>query len=546
MTQIESDEAAVEAPVTEHPAPGAETLDSPVEVTAGQATAKSRAANVHGALSIETFCSAGPLSHTHEDADGFSEWLGRWYPSNFRYRDGGVKIWAYTEPHDNWQDTYGMDAVLCAWHSGHGGMAADGVFFVPLGAPWAGDDCTVTSEQMRLGDERARYVFWSTCESLRVLGGHSPSRTWSTANQGLRMIFGFETISWDFPDYGRKFGEHWNSGKSLSASWLQASWDLAHDQAPSVSANGATKEEAQDRLWNERNFQWAQASRAWWWWAWYNVQASSVRAAIHVVPSQPQIPVLARAGSRSLSSLGQRFGLGATRSTRYGAGVNLQADGRRVHVRDDGTLSAQLAEPNRGNHRQLGRQEVLRAAQDAVGVYGLDADGPLVVDRVVEITEAGGTDTGDGTREGPFVTATMVQFRQFVSGLPIITPSAGAVRVTVDNDGTVTTIEQNTRLVEGLSEHPQSATPAPTASGRAVDDGPADPAAALARGLDRTLRALMLRGTAPIGYSVVPGSSEIGYDIQGSTAVLVAREAVEMEFEGGYRKRYFVTAPLYA
>jgi hypothetical protein len=38
---------------------------------------------------------------------------------------------------------------------------------------------------------------------------------------------------------------------------------------------------------------------------------------------------------------------------------------------------------------------------------------------------------------------------------------------------------------------------------------------------------------------------EIGYDVDGSEATVVAQRAVELEFEGGYRKRYWVKATLF-
>ena len=131
-------------------------------------------ANVHGSFSIETFCDQGSLSLTHEDAAGWRNYLNKFNPSNFWYADGGVQPWAYYEEYDNWQDTYGMDAVMAAYHSGHGGMDANGVFYVPMGHDWGGLGCTATSNNMRLGNEHLRYLFWSTCESLRVFGGQSP------------------------------------------------------------------------------------------------------------------------------------------------------------------------------------------------------------------------------------------------------------------------------------------------------------------------------------------------------------------------------------
>ena len=72
---------------------------------------------------------------------------------NFWYQDAGVKPWIYYEQYDNWQDTYGADAVKVFYHSGHGGMGGDGVFYLPMGADWGGLGCTATSNNMRLGNE---------------------------------------------------------------------------------------------------------------------------------------------------------------------------------------------------------------------------------------------------------------------------------------------------------------------------------------------------------------------------------------------------------
>lgn len=58
-------------------------------------------ANMYGANSIETFCNAGPLSLTHDDADGWVDYVDNFTPLNFRYRDAGVKIWRYCEQYDN-------------------------------------------------------------------------------------------------------------------------------------------------------------------------------------------------------------------------------------------------------------------------------------------------------------------------------------------------------------------------------------------------------------------------------------------------------------
>ncbi len=48
---------------------------------------------------------------------------------------------------------------------------------------------------------------------------------------------------------------------------------------------------------------------------------------------------------------------------------------------------------------------------------------------------------------------------------------------------------------------------------------------------------------------MVPGTREVGFGVRdggtaGGTAELIAQQAMELEFEEGYRKRIWVTAPV--
>src|SRR5262249_13253976 len=96
----------------------------------------------------------GALSHTHEDADGWANYVAKFVPLNFRFKDSGVSTWEYLDPYDDWQDTYGLDAVRAFYHSGHGGMANNGACFPPLVAAWT---TTASSSPLaaRLGAIRA-------------------------------------------------------------------------------------------------------------------------------------------------------------------------------------------------------------------------------------------------------------------------------------------------------------------------------------------------------------------------------------------------------
>lgn len=508
-----------------------------------------------GAFSLETFADVGGLSYTHEDAGGWLSYLQQFQPANFWYKDANVQPWAYYEEYDNWLDTYGMDAALAVYHSGHGGMDGAGKFYAPLGANWGNLGTTAVSDRMRLGNEQANYIFWSTCLSCRVLDGHNPIRTWSPANLGFRMLFGFETVSWDDPNYGKYFWQEWNKAKPLSTAWLDASWRIAHDQAPSVVACGATAAEAQNRLFNERYMAWDHVSHNWWWWRWYYAATAALasRDPVRGLPAQLLVAELAPVlvDSRHVRSIIDRFGLPVrlpdeVRASRDGTFV-LSEGSSRVAFGSDGAVEAQVASENAFNRHQIDAGQAAQIAQDAMRRYGLDRDATLTFDRVRLSAEGGGSETGTGRMEGPYITGTTVQFRQVIDGLPIITPGVGEVRISIDNDGTVTRLQSSTRVVASLRDRPLNTTNAPLMEGpitrpRATEDLSYE--RLLAAEWRKRLATWVARGDVPAQYTIVPGTTEIGYDVRGNQAVIVARRAIEVDFGQGYRKRYWLTAPI--
>ena len=515
-------------------------------------------ANMYGGFSIQKFCQVGGLSRTHEDAGGWLTYVNKFTPINFWFQDANVKVWAYNPTYDNWQDTYGMDAVTAVYHSGHGGMDGNGVFYAPLGADWATQhDCTAVSSNMRLGDQHVRYIFWSTCLSCRVLGGQNPTRTWNVADLGWRMLFGFETVSWDDGNYGKWFWEEWNKNKSFSTAWMDASWRIAHDQAPAVVACGATQAEAQDRVFNERYFSRAAVSRNWWWWRWYNV-AAAARQPMLALPQQLLLarlqPAAATAPSRAI--LADRYELdldGIGGASLPPQGFRAASGNKSISYTTDGMLDVQLAKPNLGNRKQLGSQQALSTADQAMQRYGLDQQAPVVLDRVLYSQEGGASAAGSGQVEGPYTTATIVQYRQLINGVPVITPGAGTIRVTVDNDGNVTHVHSSVRPVYQLSDRGLAPSQQPTPTGGVAGGEPPAPESGgadnyeqkLAAKFSQQLGSWALSGQMPVGFATVPDSTEIGYDIRGDDAVLIARKAVEVDFGNGYRKRYWITTPLF-
>lgn len=545
-------------PASGHAAELAHDSDNPFEIAGVTARDVRGGANMYGANSIETFCNAGSLGLTHEDADGWANYVGKFAALNFRNRDAGVKIWQYYEQYDDWQDTYGADAVRAFYHSGHGGMDANGVFYLPMGAAWAGNDCTALSSNMRLGNEHLRYLFWSTCVSLRVFGGNSPIRTWQVANLGLRMIFGFETTSVDDARYGSLFWTKWNTGVSFSTAWMDASWEISHQQAPTAVACGASQQEAQDRVFNERLFYPQAVSLSWWWWRWYNAAAAAAREPNRSLPDRILIPHLRSAAASLVSpqELAGRFGVG----TRSAANASRSADGS-LRLRDgeavvtqtpSGEVYATLRAANLDNTAPLAIGRARSLAEDAVRQFGLGAGVDLVFDRTLVAAAAGGTGEGSGRLEPERVTETIVQFRQTIDGIPVISPDAGVVRVAIDNDGRVTRLQSSVRPTDdggrpGRAAFPEEPLPPGGAPTSARSRGPApepDHETALRAAVGRRLRELIGRGVAPVNVEVVPGSTEVGYAVRENVAGLVARQTIEVDFGSGYRKRYIVEANL--
>lgn len=502
-----------------------------------------------GTFSLEKFASASSLSKTHEDAWGWLSYLQKFHPRNFRYLDENVRIWAYYEPYDNWLDTYGMDAVLAVYHSGHGNMTGDGKFYVPLGADWDGQGTTAWSHKMRLGNEQVRYIFWSTCLSCRVLGGHNPMKTWGDANLGFRMLFGYETVSYDYPNYGSAFWNQWNKGKSLSTAFLDASWyNVNIHQAPAVMACGATKEEAINRVFNERYLSWGSVSTKWWWWRWYNAASSATAARalnqklpdeIMVAEIQPQ-----EVDGNYVNSILTKHNIGIGLPKEVMAGPNgiffVKEGDRQIAFEGDGSYEIQFGQPNLENKNQISMRKAMNIANDFVQQHGLGIDG-ITFDRIMLSNEGGGEKETEQI-EGPYVNETVVQFTQQINGIPVLLPGKGCVSVTVDNDETVTNLKNSVKSIKRLTEHLKNSSAAPEEE-RPIKDS--DPEQLLVEKWQEHMKDWIVKGRMPVQYTTVPGTYEIGYAIKGNEAILVAKNDIEVDCGGGYLKRYSVEVPLF-
>jgi len=491
--------------------------------------------NMYGGCSIQMFdpnTGAGNLSNTHVDANGFLNYVSQFDQINFHFEDGNVQEWEYDPADDDFWNYYGMDAVRAFYHSGHGGMESDGTFFAPLGARWNGKDYAISSS-MSIGVHFLRYVFWSTCNSLEVLGGQSPITTWNAANKGLRMIFGFQSTSLDSPDYGKNFFSEWNKGKSFSQAWQDASLDISSDMVVSSTACGSTEAECQDRLWNERLFYGGSASNAWYWWRWAgNAPASTIRAANRKLPAAAPRARLIRRGAdgQALATLLDRFGIHAGTEFPDGVGdVSVEADGRRLVLHADGSYEVTFAEPDR-TASLAAHDELRAAAENAIQRFRVAEGLDLVYDRMTATYHAGGSIT-DGEVRDTRVADVTVHYRQLIDGVPVVMGREGHVRVTLDPSGSLTRVLDRTRPIRDLL---------PAAPG---SDDLADPDAALTNATQILLRALSANGMLHDRVQTVPNTTEIGYRLQPGKGTLVARREVEVS-TGRFSKRHVIEVPL--
>lgn len=538
--------------------------ESPIaaEKKKGIGTVISGSADMYGACSIENFSSASSLSLTHEDAQGWIDYVTKFTPGNFWYKDAGVQVWLYEEAYDNWQDTYGTDAVVAFYHSGHGAMDGNGVFQAPLGSKWDNRDWAF-SNRMSLGNETVRYLFWSTCFSLRVFGNNNPIRTWHNVNQGFRMLFGYETTSVDNPNYGKFFWEEWNKGKSFSTAWMDASWRISHNQVPSVVATGISAAEAQSRVFNERNFFSAAGSRNYYHWRWYNA-ASAVQAALNAINYNQQLPpMVALNGSdneRAQKAAKVANALGLTKKAtsqllydKYGAAY-FQDKNRKATISNEGHINIHTGDFNFKNTDALDQSKAMQLSKDVIAECGLDKDVSLEFDKVVHGYSCDGNTKGSGKIGTPAITETIVQYRQVVNGMKSINAGNGIVRVVLDNDGKVMNVFDSTKQVIDMSPKAKAAlapTPgkkaaAKTYNGTAIKEN-------IEEAFAKELNKILAQNQAKPAASSKAAKTErptiieekIGYNMNGGHGTVEAEREYEADLGYGLKKRYKIRVPIY-
>ena len=447
-----------------------------------------------GTTSVENFQGTqSNLSHTHESADGFRNYFNTWYTPNFARRDSAVSVWQFHDfasyNYDLWTSSgtdYGADGVRVMFHSGHGGMSSANNFFVPMGANWSGYGWNARSSNMALGgnyysygDERLRYMFWDTCNSVMVSGGHNPYSTWGVRSKGIRMVFGYETVSIDSPNYGKYFWEEWNKGKSLSTAFLDASWRINTGQSPAVVAFGANQTEATDRLYNERYLYAGAAANNWGQWRWYYARSAASFTAVDArgartrneangdqnnpQPEALQIP--RRAQSRQVAErsnsndevleLSRSFGINLDDTSLIQERPSdlraIKTNNGTLVIEQNGNFELLLdpAETTVSNENEVEDRELIRRASDLAGELSLLKGQEYRVSMIRDTKESGGFEGFTG--ETRTVEKTIV-IDQLIDGVAFIDPEAGHLEITFDaRSGQATRLRSSLRQIKTTS-----------------------------------------------------------------------------------------------
>lgn len=506
----------------------------------GMKTVVSGSNDFYGANSLETFSSASGLTYTHEDADGFLD-----YPTSFAgkaanywRKDAGVKVWAYEESFDNWQDTFGMDAVMVFYHSGHGAMDRNGVFQAPLGGAWDRRDWAY-SNNMAFANEELRYLYWSTCFSLRVSGSDNPVRTWWDPNKGgLRMMFGYETTSVDDPNYGKFYWEEWKKGKTFARAFLDASWRISHGQVPVVMAAGTNANDAINRLNNERFFSRTPAGKGWYQWQWIGTLPTRSFASRAAVPKKLNSIILTNkfVDDKYVVKIARDAGVSRANAET----IHLDENGNRmvsskdvqVNVNNAGALNLYFGKANIHNTNLLNENKAIKIAQRLVNDLNLNKGIEWKLGNIRHRFTCGGTLQGSGVLETPSAIETIVQFRQSYGEVESVNSDHGLIAVSIDNDGRIVNVYDSTKVVLGEVDKHTSNT-----------SSPRDPQSVSDTNIDHQFKRKINRLSGSGGKSAILREA-VGYDFSGNFGTVVRQRDVEVDLGKKLMKRYKVRVPV--
>jgi hypothetical protein len=474
--------------------------------------------NLYAGASIQVYPGGGAtLSTPHGDVEAFLAYVGQFNAINFHAKDDDVREWRYNHEYDNWQDRLGMDSVRVFYHYGHCGMAADGRFVAGMGRTWD-NTLQADSTRMSFGDQRLRYLFWHGCDSLQMHFGQNPFRSWAASNKGARMIFGFDSLTYDVSGLAEGFFREWNTGKSFSQAWQDAALGTLRNHRPASTACGASADEAQNRLWNERLFEGAAVSDNWYWWRWAGPVPIEVNTDLRVPRSPLNLQLERRSGDeRTAARIADRFGvrpvvagIASPESRQYGHAEDVLA-GPRLVLLPDGTYHVFLAEPDRWAGTL--DPEVAKELADQA-LHELDVKVALTFDGLTATHHAGASRAGDETETviGDYT----AHYRQLYDGTPVARGADGHISVTIDSGGSVCAIVDSTVAVVGADE------------ARPSDSDYTDVDGALEQAAESLRKRLCDYAGSATEVVAVPDTRDVCYRLGRDSAVMVARQDVEI------------------
>ena len=200
--------------------------------------------------------------------------------------------------------------------------------------------------------------------------------------------------------------------------------------------------------------------------------------------------------------------------------------GRRLVLHPDGSYQAFLAEPDR-SARAIDPLQAREIADRTVRELELKTE--MVFDGLTMTQHAGASRDGDETEVA--IADFTAHYRQTYDGTPVARGGDGHVSIVLDPAGTVCSVTDRTASVA-------EATEAAPSDGTDIDvDG------ALGRAEADIERRLRCEGRGDSEVAVVPDSRDVCYRFDRDSAVLVAREEIEIR-TGQYAIRKVVEVAL--
>lgn len=202
-------------------------------------------------------CGNANIPNTEGDVFGWMNNRADWQKRNFVYANADVWADDFKSGSDHYTSSSlpagfdGIESVVVGYISTHG-VTSGNTFTMSTGGTGHGG-CGVSSNQMSFGENGLRYMFFSTCQSVRNV---RPGDVWFGAANGIRALFGYQTNSVDSDAYGKYFFENWKKEEAkTTTAFLDASWRISHDQIPVAAWFGPDQATADWFRDNEEYFQ---------------------------------------------------------------------------------------------------------------------------------------------------------------------------------------------------------------------------------------------------------------------------------------------------